>query len=251
MIRRSLFYIALLAPVTTFAEVLKRTDGPDLPPANPLPSGWSYTGCFGDSPSNRVLNDAHMQDDSGLTGASCMAFCASNGYPYAGTEYSSECYCGLTAPTGPVIGCNMGCTGNSSEACGGPGTITVYENPPLTPHIYPGDNCWTSQGCYTDSTTSRTLERRVSPSGPGVEACLTTCQAQGFSWAGLEYGSECWCGSALASTAQLTTDGCDMTCQGFVDEFCGGAGSMNLYQIAPSCAVAPSSTTTSSVSIQP
>lgn len=240
---RSLVYLALLAPVTTFAAtVLERTDGPDLPPANPIPSGWSYDGCFADSPSNRILNDAHMQDDTSLTGAECMAFCAQNGYPYAGTEYSSECYCGLTAPSGPVTGCNMGCTGNSSEACGGPGTITVYTNPALTPHVYPGDSCWINQGCYTDSPSARSLERRVSPPGPGVESCLAECTNEGFTWGGLEYGSECWCGNTLASTASLTLDGCDMTCQGEVDEYCGGAGSMNLYNNI--CNAAPTTTTT-------
>lgn len=249
MTRRTLFTLALLAPATAFAAtVLERTDGPDLPSADPLPSGWSYTGCFADSPSMRILSDAHMQDDVSLTGASCMAFCESNGYPYAGTEYASECYCGLIEPTGLTTGCNMGCTGNTDEACGGPGTITVYGNPPLTPHVYSGNDCWTSQGCYTDSTSARSLERRVSPSGPGVEACLSTCQDQGFTWAGLEYGSECWCGSALADTAQSTTDGCDMTCQGQVDEFCGGQDSLNLYSIAPICAPAATTTTTTTVS---
>ena len=176
MARRSLFYLALLAPATAFAAtVLERTDGPDLAPADPLPAGWSYTGCFNDSPQDRILGEIKMQDDVSLTGASCIAFCASNGYPFAGTEYSSECWCGLTRPTGPTTGCNMGCTGNSSEACGGPGKITVYENPPLTPHVYPGDGCWVSQGCYIDSPSARILSNQLPDTSTGAATCLATC----------------------------------------------------------------------------
>ncbi|ETN47085.1 uncharacterized protein HMPREF1541_01275 [Cyphellophora europaea CBS 101466] len=248
MSRRSFLYLALLAPVTTFAATLSaRTDSPDLPIADPLPAGWSYSGCFVDSVSSRSLDSAFLQDDDQMTGVECMQFCASNGYPYAGIEYMQECYCGTAQPTnGPTTGCNMGCRGNASEACGGQDRITVYENPGLTPHVYPGDSCWKPQGCYTDSTNARTFERRVASGDGDVQTCLNQCKGQGFSWTGLEYGSECWCGNALAITAQSTTDGCDMTCQNAPSEYCGGKDSLNAYQLDSSCSAGIITTTTSS-----
>lgn len=60
---------------------------------------------------------------------SCTDACFNAGYPLAGTEYADECYCGLTfsnggAPT-PLTDCNMACSGNGSEFCGGPNRLNV------------------------------------------------------------------------------------------------------------------------------
>lgn len=250
---KSLVYLTLLAPATTFAAAVKRTDDPqpDLPPASNLPPGWSYTGCYVDSPAMRVLPEARTQDDDAMTGELCIDFCAKMGYPVAGTEYSTECYCGLDTPPQSTTGCNMGCAGDTSQACGGPGTITVYENPSLMPRTNPGNDCWRSIGCYADSTSSRTLERRVSVPGgdanANIDTCTATCTDQGFSYAGLEYGAECWCGNALADSASSSM-GCDMPCKGDTHSFCGGRDALNIYEIKPECAPVSSSTTSSTTS---
>lgn len=58
-----------------------------------------------------------------MTGAACAAYCSNKNFVYAGTEYGDECYCGnmIGAPSALQndTKCNMGCSGNSSEACGG------------------------------------------------------------------------------------------------------------------------------------
>lgn len=241
MAYKSLFYLALLAPATTFAATINKRD---LSPSHHLPSGFRYVGCFFDSPEDRVFTSAVIESDDNLTGASCSSFCASKGYPYSGTEFSDQCYCGLSQPSESSNNCNMPCAGDSSEVCGGPNGITVYYNPRAAPHTYPGDYCWEPLGCYTDSVSARSLERRVSTPGGdaeiSAELCLETCRDQGFTFAGLEYGKECWCGSNLASSAQ-ETDGCDMTCQGRHSEFCGGRDALDVYSLYDYCR--PRSTT--------
>lgn len=60
-----------------------------------------------------------------MTGAMCTAFCNNKGYVYGATEYAQECYCGNKLSASVSLqndtSCDMGCKGNSSEACGGIG----------------------------------------------------------------------------------------------------------------------------------
>ena len=59
----------------------------------------------------------------------CTDACFNAGYPLAGAEFATQCFCGLdfTAGSGstPLQDCNMVCAGNSSEFCGGPNRLNV------------------------------------------------------------------------------------------------------------------------------
>ena len=52
--------------------------------------------------------------------------------PIAGVEYAKECYCASALPktatmaSGGTGSCNMLCTGNSKEYCGGSSLLNVY-----------------------------------------------------------------------------------------------------------------------------
>lgn len=70
-----------------------------------------------------------------MTVSNCCAACQSAGYSLSGIEYSQECWCGNLfsgnggpAPPTPdgLFGCNMLCTGNNSEYCGGSNRLNVY-----------------------------------------------------------------------------------------------------------------------------
>ena len=60
---------------------------------------------------------------------SCTDACFNAGYPLAGAEFATQCFCGLdfAAGSGPanLTDCNMPCAGNSSEFCGGPNRLNV------------------------------------------------------------------------------------------------------------------------------
>ena len=43
----------------------------------------------------------------------------------------------------------------------------------------------------SDSVSSRTLERSVNAGNVTVESCVSACQAESFTKAGLEYAQEC------------------------------------------------------------
>ncbi|KAI0267652.1 glycosyl hydrolase catalytic core-domain-containing protein [Gloeopeniophorella convolvens] len=95
-----------------------------------VPAGWTSLGCFVDN-GDRILIQYSYVTATSMTTEACLNTCASEGYSFAGTEWSQECYCGNTynggtPPLAPPTDCNMPCSGNSAEICGGPFRINVY-----------------------------------------------------------------------------------------------------------------------------
>lgn len=88
-------------------------------------------------------------------------------------------------------------------------------------------------GCFSDSS-SRTLGT-FAYSGPAnsPSQCTQTCQSKGFKYAGVEYGSECWCDNFISNDGakeDSSQTGCSMTCSGDSTQKCGGANKLNIYQ---------------------
>ncbi len=101
----------------------------------------------------RTINGASVANAS-MTNDVCTAFCFGKGFAYAGTEYSTECYCGSSLATGGVetdaSQCSAACAGNSSQPCGGGNRLTLYKTDKATgPSVNPGVGDWVSMGCYT------------------------------------------------------------------------------------------------------
>jgi hypothetical protein len=196
----------LLAPATTFAAALQpRVTAPavatTLAPASSLPSGWQYAQCRIDGLNPRSLSLAATTDPA-MTGAKCISFCGSKGYNVAGTEYSNQCYCGTVLPSlAQESDCNMPCSGSSSEACGGPARLTVYQNTAQgAPVVSSGANGWISYGCVADSVQDRTLPNWAKTAGlMTVEGCISACQAGGYSYGGVEVRNSIWLLTHLTS----------------------------------------------------
>ncbi|KAH8985361.1 WSC domain-containing protein [Lactarius akahatsu] len=194
----------------------------------PVPSVglWNGLGCYTDSVSARALQ---VRVEAGNTTVeSCVAACQAQGFSLAGVEFGRECWCGSQLqhgskfftdfngidgrggghrqdPDAPY--CNMGCQGDPTELCGGPALLNLYNftgTYPTGASVVAAANGWTSQGCYSDSVTSRTLERRVDVASVTVESCVAACQSQSFSIAGLEYAQEC-CRSTISIFDGMTS----------------------------------------------
>ncbi|KAI9643951.1 hypothetical protein NHQ30_007302 [Ciborinia camelliae] len=96
--------------------------------------GFAYIGCGYDLAGQpRTLQGASETNSTGMTIETCIDFCNSQGFSVAGLEYSTQCFCGNSvaadrAPTpGLVGGCNMPCSGNNQEICGGSALISLYQ----------------------------------------------------------------------------------------------------------------------------
>ena len=89
----------------------------------------------------RALAAAGYTSGTAMTEASCITYCSTGGrnYAYAGIEYASECYCGntldSTAAAAPETDCNMGCSGDTAQACGAGSRLTVFRNPNVKPPV--------------------------------------------------------------------------------------------------------------------
>ncbi|CAG7849956.1 SubName: Full=Uncharacterized protein {ECO:0000313/EMBL:CCA67329.1} [Serendipita indica DSM 11827] len=216
--------------ITSNARPLERRI--TLSPSSNEPN-WKSYGCVTDNIAARTLTGATLISDILTTGA-CQSFCFGKGYKYAGTEWSKECYCDNEFRNGGVpaeTGCDMPCSGDSNETCGGGNRLSVYENtgslsPPET--TYPG---WSSQGCYTDSVANRALPNQVYVEGDmSVDKCTSKCFSLGYHLAGVEFGRECFCADSIGSSGTPATIGCDIPCTGAGNEICGGGDRLNIYK---------------------
>ena len=64
----------------------------------------------------------------------------------------------------------------------------------------PGRNYgWTAIGCYQDAPSpNRVLsETYVAWSNMTLPVCMNYCLGRGYTYGGVQYGSECWCGNAI------------------------------------------------------
>ncbi|KAJ3210994.1 WSC domain-containing protein 2 [Dinochytrium kinnereticum] len=66
-----------------------------------------------------------------------------------------------------------------------------------------------------------------------IERCTQSCSESGFSFAGLEYGQECWCGYKTPTTVFPDTD-CYMHCSGQLNQICGAPARLSVYKVPSS-----------------
>ncbi|WWD04019.1 hypothetical protein V865_002082 [Kwoniella europaea PYCC6329] len=223
------------------------------PSATSLPSGWSSVGCIVDNTNSRALPGVSSTNANNNTIQGCVSSCASKGYLFAGVEYGQECWCSNTATltSAASTDCNMVCPGDIWSTCGGSSRINVYRSAnaptdgqptPLPDSSLPSG--WSSLGCMVDDQSNRALNGGSTTSSSNtVQSCISSCASKGFTYAGVEYGQECWCGKTARLTA--ASSGCDVACSGDKSHVCGGSNRLNVY-VAKS-ATSSSSSSTSSV----
>lgn len=238
------------------ALTIERRDG--IVPTT-LPGSWVSQGCYVDV--GRTLTGGGYDDSEAMTDESCIDYCSSAGFIYAGTEYSSQCYCGNTLATGsgpaPDGDCDMTCSGNATEACGGPNRLNLFWSGTTGPETNPGTGNWTFSACYTEGVTGRALPFAATVVGGAaamtVDLCLSACETAGYVLAGTEYADECWCGDSIASGATVAPEGisgCDMLCSGNFSEFCGGSDRLDVYTYQATTTL-PTTTTTATATATP
>ncbi|KAJ7157948.1 hypothetical protein C8R43DRAFT_882960 [Mycena crocata] len=107
---------------------------------------WMHTGCYTDSVAARAL-PIRATVDGGMSAAKCTAACQAKRFPVAGTEYSTAPGCGHAlkpASRAPNGDCNLRCSGDFAQICGGPDRLTVFQNMPAS----------NTMACYETSTSN-------------------------------------------------------------------------------------------------
>ncbi|KAF1949918.1 DUF1929-domain-containing protein [Byssothecium circinans] len=233
------------------------------------PDTWNAIGCYTDSVGQRTLSVRQFPAGD-LTTESCVAACRSAGYFYAGTEYAGECYCdnafrngGGPAPDGDV-GCNMACLGNRTQTCGGADRLNMYqfgngpsstsstaptEQPTGQPTFQPTDTPattssptsvpvatalptgWTYKGCWIDNINGRIMGTQLSDDNQmTIESCVARCINLGYTVAGMQYATQCFCDDFLRRGATPGPESdCNMNCAGNANEKCGAGNRDSVY----------------------
>lgn len=199
------------------------------------PGAYKSLGCYSDITSNRTLGFVgdYPGAHGNMTIEPCQGACENAGYVFAGVEFGDECWCdNVIRGIGTSVSstdCNMPCSGNTSETCGGSNRINVYR---FTP-----SGSFVPIGCYTDSRSNRTLGfvgdfPGAKEEGMIIEPCQGACQNAGYVFAGVEFGTECWCDNVIRGIGVSTSDSdCNMPCSGNTSETCGGSNRINVYQL--------------------
>ena len=87
-------------------------------------------GCFKD-PNNPFDLDGHLERSAQNTPQRCIEICRAKGFAYAGVQYSESCLCGNRyGQFGPANNCDMACTGDPGQICGGLNSNSVYATAP-------------------------------------------------------------------------------------------------------------------------
>ncbi|KZW01622.1 WSC-domain-containing protein [Exidia glandulosa HHB12029] len=72
------------------------------------------------------------------------------------------------------------------------------------------------------SSGSLALQRNVLEETNTPKACLTLCGKNGYGYAALRYGTECWCGQSKPVIKSKPKSQCDRPCSGDDTQICGG-----------------------------
>uniref|UniRef100_A0A3B3SB58 WSC domain containing 1 n=1 Tax=Paramormyrops kingsleyae TaxID=1676925 RepID=A0A3B3SB58_9TELE len=87
-------------------------------------------------------------------------------------------------------------------------------------------------GCFLDDAKGRALKGAVFYDFRKMTStmCQDTCSESGYQFAGLEYGSECYCGNRVGSS-RVREEDCNLDCKGERGSPCGGVGRLSVYKV--------------------
>ncbi|KAL5323613.1 hypothetical protein ACEPPN_008152 [Leptodophora sp. 'Broadleaf-Isolate-01'] len=220
------------------------TSSSATPVATGLPTNWTYAGCYVDSLAGRIMS-GQQADDAQTTVESCVAKCVALGFKVAGIEYGVQCFCDNYLRNDAALAtsdsqCAMSCPGNTAEKCGDGNRVSVYHTGALVVYHTPVAKTtnltgnWVYEGCLSDTGNPKTLPRFVALGQQNSPTtCLAACAKFGYNAAGMEYGTECYCGdvgdvAATGATLQPDTD-CSFTCPGDPEALCGAGNRLTYY----------------------
>ncbi|KAH7143398.1 WSC domain-containing protein [Dactylonectria macrodidyma] len=98
----------------------------------PSPTAWSALGCYVDNTTTPILEERISKEggDASLTIPECQDACYLAQFRFVGVKGGNECWCSSYVAgewTRNQTDCNMPCTGNATENCGGKGLVNVFE----------------------------------------------------------------------------------------------------------------------------
>ncbi|KAL1123447.1 hypothetical protein AAG570_002527 [Ranatra chinensis] len=124
--------------------------------------------------------------------------------------------------------CSRPCDGNEKENCGGDYRLSVFDS--LDTSGNQVQNLYT--GCFVDSMENRVLRgaKKEDKKLNTPDFCAGFCYKGGFTYAGVQYGAECFCGDSAPQSAKVTDSDCNTACAGDSSIKCGGQWRLSIYK---------------------
>jgi WSC domain len=218
---------------------------------------YKYLGCYLDAASGgpRLFSSSTENGDSNENGL-CQQQAYAAGAVFAGTEFHTECWYGSNVPNISFYTpesedrCSWTCPADDTQSCGGiggymslfydstkydpvTGVCTGCSTTPAPPAIVQSVGPYSYIGCYTEGTAGRALSGAAyAYDSMTVQSCAADCT--GFSYFGVEYGRECYCGDTLNAGSVVAPGGnseCSMVCGGNSTTFCGAGSRLSMYAL--------------------
>ena len=103
-----------------------------------------------------------------------------------------------------------------------------------TPLWSSGTSCGYYEGCFAEAA-DRALPVQKTLGSNTVEACRTACADSLYPYAGLQFGSQCWCGTDYSKHGAVSESQCSMSCTGNPAQKCGAAWKNSVYSTGGAC----------------
>ncbi|KAK0718950.1 WSC domain-containing protein [Apiosordaria backusii] len=210
----SLFCLIAASHAIPHGQVFRRQD-----------TSSTRNGCFiSNVNGQRLLSSATYASDA-MTVESCAAFCFR--HKYFALEYGRECYCGNSYSAEPVSNaqCSFPCAGNPAQKCGAGNRVDLYTNGLYVPRA-PATLDTPYLGCFVDEGPRVLPDNLLGADDMAAEKCAAHCA--NYSYFGVEYGRECWCGNSRPKNSAPETE-CSFPCAGNDSQLCGAGGRINVW----------------------
>ncbi|XP_071944909.1 uncharacterized protein [Antedon mediterranea] len=87
------------------------------------------------------------------------------------------------------------------------------------------------EGCFVDASTRALSDASTSSGSMAIEYCVKYCSDQGTPYAGLQFGSNCFCGTTYSKYGERRPESeCYSVCAGNPLERCGGGWRNSVYK---------------------
>jgi WSC domain len=86
-------------------------------------------------------------------------------------------------------------------------------------------------GCFNDQNARDLPTAFMDIPNMTNATCQATCRSRGFTYAGTQYGSQCFCGNSYGKYGQAGEEKCNMPCAGNGGEKCGGTWANSVFKL--------------------
>uniref|UniRef100_A0A2H8TH86 non-specific serine/threonine protein kinase n=1 Tax=Melanaphis sacchari TaxID=742174 RepID=A0A2H8TH86_9HEMI len=164
----------------------------------------------------------------------CFYICNERGFKYAAVS-EDHCECSYEIPSADQRKkqeeCNQ-CTGDESEYCGGPNSISVYENDWFG--IATGNLSKTHLGCFENNWMYPIMDGwNISfPKEMTSLKCVSSCFTRGYPFVALVSSTECLCSFVSPPVEAKLRAGerhCNAACSGGKENVCGDRNHYNVF----------------------